>query len=86
MSAGNCPLCGKYAADKLTHLRLYHDIEDASQFSDKMNRLEQEKKLQEEFARLIEEWWTKVNKGEITPEDFRRLSSQWSKEHESSGG
>jgi hypothetical protein len=51
-----------------------------------MNRLEHSAELQAEFARLTAEWWAKVKKGEMTAEDYRRLSSQWSKEHESVGG
>ena len=86
MNTGNCPFCGKHSADLLAHFRLEHDFEDASQFSEEMNRLEHSVELQAEFARLTAEWWAKVKKGEMTAEDYRRLSSQWSKEHESSGG
>lgn len=70
----------------LAHFRLSHEFEDASQFSEEMTELERKTELQAEFARLTEEWWAKVKKGEMTAEDYRRLTSQWSKENESSEG
>ena len=65
-------------------MRLSHEFEDASQFSEEMTKLEHTAELRAEFAKLTEEWWAEVKRGEMTAEDYRRLTSQWSKEHESS--
>jgi hypothetical protein len=77
-----CPLCGKSRKDFLSHIRLDHEIEDAEQFVQAMDKLTKNKERMIQFATYAQELWDKKTKGLISAEEYRRLTMEWTKQHE----
>jgi len=76
-----CPFCGKKVGDNLYHLRFDHDMEDIGQFMQALERLGRDEVKRKQFAAYVEEVQSKVRAGELTWEDYRRLTSEWEKGH-----
>jgi hypothetical protein len=76
-----CPFCGKKVGDNLYHLRFDHDMEDIAQFMQALERLGEDEKRRMRFAAYVEEIQTQVRDGKLTWEDYRRLTTEWEKEH-----
>ncbi len=67
--------------DNLYHLRFDHDIEDIAQFMQGLEKLGKDEEKRRQFAAYVEETQAKVRAGQLTWEDYRRLTSEWEKAH-----
>ena len=66
--------------DKLAHLRIEHDIEDAGGFVRAYEEIEYDAKQKDEFARYQEELWDKRKRGIISLDEYQYLIAHWFKE------
>ena len=51
------------------------------EFNEKMTKLEANDAKQETFQRYVQELQEKEKKGDISAEDYRRLVTEWIKQH-----
>lgn len=76
-----CPFCKSVITDILEHIRIAHDIDSVEEFNEKMAKLEIHKANQEAFQKYVQELQEMEKKGSISTEDYRRLITEWIKQH-----
>jgi uncharacterized membrane protein len=76
-----CDICGKEVKDILRHFVIAHGIKSINHLKVEINGAEKEKIKRAEFRKYVEELHEKIKRGEISTEDYRKLVTQWSKEH-----
>ncbi|MGI0073785.1 MAG: hypothetical protein ACREA3_08235 [Nitrosotalea sp.] len=76
-----CPFCNDTTSDFLEHIRLSHDIDSVEEFDEKLAELEAQKGKQQAYRNYIEELLEKEKRREISAEDYRRLLTEWLKQH-----
>jgi len=76
-----CPFCNITTVDILEHIRISHDIDSVEEFNEKMAKLETRNANQEAFQKYVQELQESEKKGEISAEDYRRLVTEWIKQH-----
>jgi translation initiation factor IF-2 len=68
-----CKLCNKEVRVFLTHLVLTHDINSEEQYEELVKKEELEKRKTEIYQSKIRELVKKLNKKEITTEQYRNM-------------
>jgi polyhydroxyalkanoate synthesis regulator phasin len=76
-----CPFCNRMMADILKHIRIYHDIENLEKYNQEIENLEKYNAKREAFQKYVDELQGMEKKGSITAEDYRRLITEWIKQH-----
>lgn len=76
-----CPFCKIMIIDILEHIRIAHDIANVEEFNEKMAKLETQRTEQQAYRIYVAELLEKEKKGEISAEDYRRLVTEWIKQH-----
>lgn len=74
-------MCGKKVEDILKHYVLAHDIENPVHFKELLEEKEKDEKKRFEFSKYIEDLINKIEKGEISAEDYRKLVTKWQIDH-----
>lgn len=78
MTAGStCPICSKERKDLLAHLRLDHDITGIPDFMRGLQTTRERAEVARQFRAYIRELTAQRESGKISPEEFRRLASNW---------
>ena len=76
-----CLVCGRSIRDILRHLRIRHDIENIEQMTRQINQIERKSKRQKEFAEYVEKLKKRIQRRDLTYEEYRRLVTQWTREN-----
>lgn len=76
-----CPFCNVSTVDILEHFRISHDIDSVEEFSKKNTELEKRNAKQQAYRNYVQELQEREKKGEILAEDYRRLLTEWIKQH-----
>ena len=76
-----CNICGKEVVDILRHFAIAHRIKSINHLKVEIEKAEKEETRRAEFRKYVEELNERIKRGEISTEDYRRLVTQWFKEH-----
>lgn len=77
-----CPICRGENQDLLKHLRLSHDITDAEQYQELLDKAEKTELRKHEFSNFVRQLRERRQGGSISAEQYRESVAKWLKEHE----
>lgn len=74
-------MCKKEFSDMLKHFVFAHDVRDMNHLAELIEETEADKKRKLEFRNYVQELKNKMEKGIISPNDYRDLIINWCKIH-----
>lgn len=72
-----CEICNRHVKDLLVHLRITHQVRDLDDFAAALEDKVKSLKRKRAFRAYVEELKAKMEKGEISASDYRRLITSW---------
>ncbi|AJM92202.1 hypothetical protein [Nitrosopumilus piranensis] len=81
MTKRECPFCKIKISDFAHHISIKHNIRNEEEYRKKIDEIQNNKLRQEDFSNYVDQLKKSMREGEITPEKYRELITQWRKEH-----
>lgn len=72
-----CPYCESEYKHIINHISIVHDITNMDRVAVQVSLMEEEDIKRENFKEFVKEINTKLSKGEITGEDYRKEVKIW---------
>jgi len=72
-----CPYCERYFKDILTHMSIHHEASNLEEIDQQLKRNEIDDQKKEAFKKFTQELSEKLNKKEITGEEYRNKVKKW---------
>lgn len=81
MDNKTCPICQKQFSNILEHVVTIHEVMNMEELKKITEEFEKQEINRSEFSKYVDELNSKLEKDEITPQQYRELTSKWWKEH-----
>jgi len=81
MGYRECPICNKKISDFLKHIRFIHNISNALELEQAIQKIQDQENKKTHFANYVDELKLKKKNNEISDEEYRELITKWPKEN-----